>query len=283
MLLLAVAVVWVAATRGGPDDPGVRRQASPSDDQLGEPAAGTALPAGSTPASVRSLPQRGLPGSVPSNELGAVDPQVSSFEKTCAERLKAAPMDSPEQHTAQRECASRGPYQGVPFASDVGNETTTYDAAVTWWTVSSVLRSREPRDEAVIVTTRDGMSRTDPAAAVAALTFVYQRPPTLVSNATYFALIEAGARTVRVVHFPAGVRFDPRSIQDGKPVMVRGTHAAFVDRLEKGSGSNADWLTIRWMERPRQAGGVILRELGFDPRSTTDDEAVEFANSLVEV
>lgn len=209
----------------------------------------------------------------------AIDPELSAFEKTCAERVEAARDGSDKERAAQRECGLQGPDKGIPFGRDVGNETRTLSDVRAWWTVSGLLRSHDLTDEAVVVTSHDGMAATDPMNDLAAVTFVYEKPPVSVANATYFALIDSGARTVRTAHFPPG-SFDPKTIEGGRPVTVRGTQQAFLKRLEKGSSANVNWLTIRWVEQPRRGSGAIFRELGFHSMTTTDAAAIAFANSL---
>lgn len=165
-------------------------------------------------------------------------------------------------------------------------ELLSWDRATAWWPYRPIFRWEPMRpsfEEAIYAYSNEGGTHGDPSAVTASLDVFYQIPPDTVEKHSIWRVMEAGGFTVSFSYWAPGetapVLFYSDAASTDHQVTVRG-HSAWVHDMHKPR-DNRDSLRIQWNEA-RPNGGTLFWRIGVNPLRYSEQQTIDFINSLRE-
>ncbi|HVE91483.1 MAG TPA: hypothetical protein VNE62_04140 [Actinomycetota bacterium] len=204
----------------------------------------------------------------------------------------AAKKDGTKARATQRPAMPTGPLPTpAPFAKEKVRERITLEQALEWWPHRPVLRvGTAPKpggEEAWFATSKDGGRKGDPNKEYTILTLVLQYPPDTAETKTYYQITDAGGATISMRFFPPGL---PPKTPGGKQVLVRNRPATMWELYKQPHPEKTAWRefadqdirAVNWSEALPNDRGHVDWIVEMNPRLYSEEQTLEFVNSLVE-
>lgn len=174
---------------------------------------------------------------------------------------------------------------GVTSYGESRGEQVSMGRLLEWWPFRPLLRnSATTARESFFAASETGGTRGDPRKELAGAMVLYTSGGSDPDAADFWQLLAAGAWEVKMYHFPAGeaVTFSHDAFRKmSRTVVVRNRPARLL-AVREGPQSNVTWRSVRW-EEAAPGGGVVQFIISNHPDRYTDDETLQFIESLVEI